>query len=112
MKIAHFMVWAVGMGKSGLIGNFQEALYLHNQQDQPLLSEQMKAKLDNETQDILQQCLKETEEILKRESQVLDAITEALLEKEDLTYPEIHELFNKYAKEKPAHRSTTNGQQT
>ncbi len=105
LRTAHFMVWAVGMGKSGLIGNFEEALYFTNRQQQPFLSEEMKARLDNETQEILQQCLKEAEVILERESEVLERIAEALIAKEDLIYPEIKELFDKYTKEKPAHRS-------
>ncbi|MDP2923610.1 MAG: AAA family ATPase [Candidatus Omnitrophota bacterium] len=100
LKIAHFMVWQVGMGKSGFLGNVMEGLYFHNRQDEPLLSEQMKAQLDIEVQTILKDCLKDTEELLNRERELLDRIAHELLEKEELAYPELEEIFKKYAKNK------------
>jgi cell division protease FtsH len=101
MKIAHFMVWQVGMGKSGYLGDLNEGLYFHNYQQQPLLSEEMKAKLDLEVQDILKSCLNDTEELLKRERELMDKLAEELLQKEELTYPELEEIFKQYAKSKP-----------
>jgi cell division protease FtsH len=101
LRTAHFMVWQVGMGASGYIGNFQEALSFSNQQKEPFLSEEMRSKLDSETQDILRECLKQTEDMLKRESELLEYIAEQLLQKEELSYPELEEIFKKYAKNKP-----------
>lgn len=98
MRIAHTMVWELGMGKLGLIGNFK-SLYFRSGQEQPLLSETMKAKLDEEIQQILQECLKETEKLLTNESELLEHLTEELLKKEELNYSELEEIFKKYAKD-------------
>lgn len=94
LQQANAMVWRWGMGKSGLIGNFSAI-------SKDLISEEMKRKLDVETQDILQECLKDTENLLKREIQLLDELTNELLKKEELNYNELEEFFKKYAKGKP-----------
>ncbi|MDD5584114.1 MAG: AAA family ATPase, partial [Candidatus Omnitrophica bacterium] len=101
LRTAHFMVWEAGMSKTGYIGNFSRGLYFTNQQQQPFLSEDMRAKLDNETQEILRECLKDTESMLERESALFEHIATQLLEKEELTYPELEEIFKKYAKGNP-----------
>ncbi|MBU2102340.1 MAG: AAA family ATPase, partial [Candidatus Omnitrophica bacterium] len=98
LSTARHMVWSLGMGKSSFIGNFHEALYFNKQQQQPVLSEEIKSKLDNETQEILQQCLKETEETLRKELSLFERIAEQLIEKEELTHPELEEIFKTYAK--------------
>ncbi|MDD5195434.1 MAG: AAA family ATPase [Candidatus Omnitrophica bacterium] len=105
LSTARHMVWSLGMGKSEFIGNFHDALYFSNHQQQPVLSEEIKSKLDNETQEILQQCLKETGEVIRKESALFEYIAEQLLAKEELTQPELEEIFKNYAKGKPPEKS-------
>ncbi|MBU1367559.1 MAG: AAA family ATPase [Candidatus Omnitrophica bacterium] len=104
IKIAHKMVWKWGMGESGYIGNFHE-LYFNDYQQMPLMSEEMKSKLDIETQEILQKCLKETEKLLNRELILLDALAKELLEKEELNYLELEEFYKKHGKAHPTSSS-------
>jgi cell division protease FtsH len=96
LTTAHNMVWRWGMGKSGYIGNFH-ALFFEKLQ-QPLMSEDMKSKLDNDVQEIMQGCLKETEALLIKEDKVLERLTKTLLEKEELNHDEIQAIFNECAK--------------
>ncbi len=86
MNNSYQMVWRFGMGKSGLVGDFTTVA--------SELSEKTKEKLDGETQDILQGCLKEVEELLKKEFGLLDKFAEELLKKEELDYDDIETLFN------------------
>ena len=65
------------------------------------LSSDIRVKLDNEVQEILKECVADVEKLFKREHALLTHVSEALLEKEELTFDEIEELFNKYATEKP-----------
>ena len=56
---AHNMVWRMGMGKSGLIGDFHAFdFYRRVGGGIALISEEMKARLDNDIQEIMQTCLK------------------------------------------------------
>ncbi len=101
-QIAHNMVWRWGMGFSGLIGNFEAQTI--NSEWYPrginFLSERMKDKLDEDVQKILKECLKEVEDLLAKEKELLEAFAEELLAKEELDYDEITELFKKYGKER------------
>jgi ATP-dependent Zn protease len=58
----------------------------------------MKSKLDNDVQEIMQGCLKETEALLIKEDKVLERLTKTLLEKEELNHDEIQAIFNECAK--------------
>jgi cell division protease FtsH len=95
LTIAHSMVWRWGMGRTGLIGNFSS---LENDG----ISEETKAKLDNDVQEILQECLKETETKLAEEDKLLEALSQRLLEKEELNYDEIEAIFKEFGKVRPA----------
>ncbi|MFH1459817.1 MAG: AAA family ATPase [Candidatus Omnitrophota bacterium] len=86
MAIAHTMVWKYGMGVSGQIGDFTAI-------PAEQLSESMKHRLNEETNQILQKCLKEVTELLKKEKKLLDRFAQELLEKEELEYDEIEEIF-------------------
>jgi len=88
---AHDMVWRMGMGKSGLIGDF------HATQSQ-YLSEETKAHLDRDVQEILQDCLKEAEELLKKEELLLERLAKELVAKEELNYDEIEAIFKEFGK--------------
>lgn len=103
LMYAQQMVFRWGMGESGTIGNF----YTVNAGTWPAtgqslnISEKTKEKLDNDVQKILRQCLKEVEEILSREKELLEYFAQELLKKGELEYDEIVEIFRKYGKERP-----------
>jgi ATP-dependent Zn protease len=65
------------------------------------LSEKIKEQLNNETQEILQECLKEVETLLKKESLLLDRFAQELLAKEELDYDEIESIFKEFGKSRP-----------
>lgn len=98
LYIAHNMVWRWGMGGSGLIGNFDA---LVNYKNASVLSEQTKTALDKDVQEILQTCLKEVTELLRREEPLLDRLAKELLKKEELNYDEIEAIFKEFGKTRP-----------
>ena len=103
LNTAHSMVWQLGMGKSGLIGNFsgtQAARSFFNQS--PQISEAMKERLDNDVQDVLQTCLQEVTALLKKEEPLLDRLVKELIAKEELNYDEIEAIFKEFGKARPA----------
>ncbi|MCK9573453.1 MAG: AAA family ATPase [Candidatus Omnitrophica bacterium] len=103
---AHNMVWLWGMGESGMLGNFY-SLALEDAYGRTELnvSDAMKQKLEEDTQKILRYCLKDVEEILTREKELLEYFAQELLKKGELEYDEIVEIFKKYGKERPQDRS-------
>ena len=92
---AHDMVWRVGMGKSGLIGDFHAI-------SNNYISEETKARLDNDVQDILNTCLKEVEELLKKEEAIIERLAKELVAKEELNYDEIEAIFKEFGKGRPS----------
>ncbi len=97
-RIAHMMVWQVGMGKSGLIGNFHAMEYHSYGNGNLHISEEMKSRLDSDVQEILQTCLKETHELLKKEEPLLERLAKELVVKEELNYDEIEAIFKEFGK--------------
>ena len=91
MKRAHVMVWKLGMGDSGLLGDFTAI-------PKEQLSEEMKRKLNDDTNKIFKKCFKEVEELLNNERVILDRFAKELLEKEELEYDEIEAIFKEYGK--------------
>ncbi|MFH0731736.1 MAG: AAA family ATPase [Candidatus Omnitrophota bacterium] len=91
MRLAHLMVWKLGMGTSGLVGDYT-ALPETN------VSEDVKKKLNDETQAILQTCCKDVEDVLKKEWNIVERFTKELLEKKELEYDEIEAIFKEYNK--------------
>jgi len=91
MQIAHDMVWKFGMGKNGFIGDYTIIPEVQ-------LSESIKEKLNNETQEILFSCVKEVDELLKKEWKIIERFANELLQKEELEYDEIEEIFKEYKK--------------
>jgi len=65
---------------------------------QSIISEEMKAKLDKDVQEIMHQCLKETEELFKKHDALLETLAKKLLEKEELNYDEIATIFKECSK--------------
>ena len=98
---AHNMVWRWGMGKSGYLGNFHALDFYELLANTSMISEETKARIDNDVQDILQTSLKEVEELLSREKPLLDRLAKELIAKEELNYDEIEAIFKEFGKIRP-----------
>jgi cell division protease FtsH len=96
---AHNMAWRLGMGKSGLIGDFH--LLNTNQYTAGNISEETKARLDQDVQEIMQTCLKEVQELLLNENPLLERLAKELVSKEELNYDEIEAIFKEFGKNRP-----------
>lgn len=97
LNIARRMVWSYGMGKSGYIGDYdttRELSILTGRGD--MTSDPIKVILENDTQEILQTCLKEVRDILTQHKDLFVYFAEELLKKEELEYDEIEAIFNKF----------------
>ena len=62
------------------------------------VSEKMKEQLNHEVQLILQENLKEVEELLKKESGLFERFAQELLAKDELDYDEIEAIFKEFGK--------------
>ena len=93
MATANAMVWRFGMGGDGYIGDFT-AIPKEN------LSTTLKEKLNEQTMTILNLCLEKVDKYLKEQWDIVDKMAKALLEKEELDYDDIEELFKKYGKDR------------
>jgi len=91
MAIANAMVWRFGMGEKGYIGDFT-AIPKEN------MSTNLKEKLNSQTMAILDLCLEKVDKYLIEQWDIVDKMAQALLEKEELDYDDIAELFAKYGK--------------
>ncbi|MFA5389306.1 MAG: AAA family ATPase [Candidatus Omnitrophota bacterium] len=91
MWFAHNMVWKIGMGDSGYIGDYTVI-------PESQLSETVKEKLNAETNKIMQDCLKDVESLLKKEWPLVERFVKELLEKEELEYDDIEAIFREYGK--------------
>lgn len=94
MYWAHRMVWEWGMGKNEWVGD-----YSHIPADQ--LSDSIKEKLNYETHEIMQSCLKEVEELLRKENVIFERFAKELLERNELDYDDIEAIFKEYGKSNP-----------
>ncbi len=97
MAIAHDMVWSLGMGDEGFVGDFNQ-IPAGGRYDPGQLSEAIKERLNLQTQRILHECVKEVEKVLKAEEHILDRFARELLKREELDYDEILEIFEGYGK--------------
>jgi hypothetical protein len=61
------MVWRLGMGKSGMVGDYHALDFFRRVGGSILMSEEIKAKLDHDVQDVMQTCLGEVTQLLKAE---------------------------------------------
>lgn len=100
---AEQMVWAYGMGKSGIIGNY--TITQHSQSIHSTLSEAFKKQLNDDAQSILRECEKETEEFLRKEWTLVEIFAKLLLEKEELNYDEIEEVFAQHGKSRELNKN-------
>lgn len=91
MGKAHSMVWSLGMGDSAFVGDYTVI-------PESEIADKTKDRLNSETQNIMQRCLKETEEIVKKEWAIVERFVKELLAKEELEYDEIEAIFKEYGK--------------
>lgn len=91
MFYAHSMVWKFGMGSNGYLGDYSVI-------PESQISNELKEKLNRETQEILQKCHQEVESLLKKERTLMERFVSELLEKEELEYDEIEAIFAEYGK--------------
>ena len=75
MKTAHDMVWKYGMSDSGLVGDYT-VIPEHQ------LSERLKQDLNAETEKIFKSCLKEVNDLLGKEKELLERFVKALMAKD------------------------------
>lgn len=101
--IARNMVWRWGMGRSGLLGNFdalnEKVAYSARSMT---ISSEIQKKLDEDVQDILQTCLKEVQDLLSKEEALLERLAQELVAKEELNYDEIEAIFKEFGKHRGA----------
>jgi cell division protease FtsH len=94
MRLAHTMVWRLGMGKSESLGDYSS---IPSEQ----LSGSVKDKLNAETHEIIQLCMKDVEDLLKKEHQIFERFAKELIQREELDYDEIEAIFKEYGKSNP-----------
>lgn len=93
MYIANMMVWQLGMGASGYIGDFSII-------PKEALSSSLKEKLNNETNAILNSCLANVEEFLKENWDAVDAVAKRLLVDKELDFDALEEILDTLGKKK------------
>ncbi len=90
-RIAHSMVWRLGMGSNGFVGDFTAIPEME-------LSADLKNSLNKEMYDILNKAAKEVEAFLRENWKIADRFVEELLKKDELEYDEIHAVFAEFGK--------------
>ncbi|MBF0619795.1 MAG: AAA family ATPase [Candidatus Omnitrophica bacterium] len=101
MQLARLMVYSLGMGTSGLLGDFESL----KSQAGFSVSEKTKETLDNDVQKILQDGLNDINGLLQTHKELLAFFSDELLKKGDLEYDEIQQIFDKFGL-KPGVRAT------
>ncbi|KJJ84162.1 cell division protein FtsH [Candidatus Omnitrophus magneticus] len=99
LNIAHAMVWVLGMGESGYIGDYTSI-------SKEELSESVKFLLNKDTNAIMQYCMVEVEKTLKDQRHILDRFSSELLKREELEYDEIIAIFEEYGFKETAYDGT------
>ena len=92
MRHAHWMVWSIGMGESGYVGNYATMPTEH-------ISEDVKRSLNADTNKILRNAMAEAEKTLRTEWHIVERFANELLKREELDYDEIVEIFKEYGKQ-------------
>lgn len=94
MRLAHYMVWSLGMGKTESLGDYTSIPV-----DQ--LSEGIKEKLNDETHQIIQECMKKVEELIRKENAIFERFAKELIERLELDFDEIEAIFKEFGKSNP-----------
>jgi len=109
MLQAHQMVWRLGMGTNGFVGDYEALLSswaFRGGASGDRLSDRTKERLNDETHAILSQCSKEVETLLRNEDVLLERFANELLKKEELEYDEIEAIFVEYGKQRTPRPAT------
>jgi len=93
MHWAHSMVWKLGMGDRGYVGDYSIV-------PESQLSEKIKEELNEDTKKIIDKCHKEVTELLTKEKILLDRFAKELLDREELDYDEVEAIFAEYGKKR------------
>ena len=110
MLQAHQMVWRLGMGSNGFVGDYELLLgssVFRGTSQGDRLSDHTKEKLNNETHAILAQCLQQVERLLRQEDGLLERFATELLQKDELEYDEIEAIFAEAGKQRTLPGSAT-----
>jgi cell division protease FtsH len=91
-SIAYEMVWRLGMGKSGHLGDLRSSTF--NGRTVPYFYKE----LDNDADQILKECVAEAEELLRRNWVIVEEMVKKLIEKDELDYDEIEAIFKTHGK--------------
>ena len=100
---AHNMVWSLGMGSNGYVGDYELLVgswAFRRGATGDHLSDGIKEKLNQETHQIMQTCMADVEELLRREDALLERFKDELLKKNELEYDEIEAIFAEYGKQR------------
>jgi cell division protease FtsH len=90
-RIAHDMVWRLGMGKTGFMGDFT-VIPQHDR------SVDMSDALNRETQEIIKEQYALVDALLRVNWMIVERFVKELIEREELDYDEIALVFNEYGK--------------
>ena len=83
------------MGKSGYLGDFKDYLSFYGiNRDE--ISDNIKSKLEDDVQDVLQTCMTEVRSFLQEHKDLLEYFAQELIKKGELEYDEIREIFAKF----------------
>jgi cell division protease FtsH len=103
MTTVREMVWTVGMGSNGFIGNYDVLLgswMFRGSGSHDYLSDRTKDRLNEEMHRLLNESLKDVEELLRREDALLERFKEELLQRDELEYDQIEAIFAEYGKQR------------
>lgn len=89
--LAHDMVWRLGMGKAGYIGDFT-VIPQHER------SSDISNALNREAQEIMKEQYAAVDGLLKENWPIVERFVKELLAREELDYDEIAAVFNEYGK--------------
>ena len=90
-RLAHNMVWKLGMGKAGFIGDFT-VIPQHER------SSDINNTLNREAQDIIKEQYALVDALLKENWPIVERFVKELLAREELDYDEIASVFTEYGK--------------
>jgi len=90
--LIHNMVWRWGMGKSGLIGNFDSS------KGGRRISAAVEDTLNKDANAIWEECLSEVDNLLRKNWEIVERLSDELAKKEDLDFDEIDAIFKEFGK--------------
>jgi cell division protease FtsH len=94
MRIANAMIWKVGMGENGYVGDFSAI-------PKEEISQSLKEKLNNETLAILNACKSKADKFLRDNWDAVDAVAKRLVKDKELDFDELEETMASVGKRKP-----------